>query len=488
MISSPTSANTTSVSILCLGVIAVVVHHLLFFYGYFGFDDMHYAKLASRLLEGQIDYGDHYSHRWTVLLPTALSYYLFGVSDFSTALPSMLCSAATLALLYRRFGSDAFVFLATVLLLFSVRWYVFYTDKLMPTAFLSLFAFWAWLCYEQIRLDGTNRLRGFLFASLLLLAFLAKGTIILIVPLLAFYLVQDLRSKSLQRWRYSIWSGAALLLLYFVATYLLTGNPLTRFMAIESNAYLNDCSYSEMPLAATWHRLTTGFATLMWEEGLAKFLVVAIAALTYARYMRVEADVYRPLKFYAATIIVLFLSMNFMTISLTAYNPTCLDTRHFLFAVPIMVACAGSILESFRLGNLVRAVIVAFLICLLVPSVKHMMYAKSLNYTTTKADVMTLSDRLDDKVIVTNPVMVNLLGFYHGFDETKNPLLTVDQVTPTSCDQGCYLVANWYTDYHAGKNVAAMINALSTKGYTAVEDKEMSAKFKSISVYRITTK
>ncbi len=68
----------------------MVLYHLVAYFGHYGYDYMQYAQLAKQIADGAftLDNGDHFSYRWTLLLPTALSYKLFGVSDFASALPS----------------------------------------------------------------------------------------------------------------------------------------------------------------------------------------------------------------------------------------------------------------------------------------------------------------------------------------------------------------------------------------------------------------
>jgi hypothetical protein len=54
----------------------VIAHHVYGYFGHYGYDDLHYAELATQLWQGQLDYTDHYSYRLAILLPTALAYTL----------------------------------------------------------------------------------------------------------------------------------------------------------------------------------------------------------------------------------------------------------------------------------------------------------------------------------------------------------------------------------------------------------------------------
>ena len=79
-----------SPSILLIYIIIVGLYHFFGYTGHFGFDDLHYAELASKLLNGNINFEDHYAYRFPVILSTSLFYGLFGISDFSSSMPALL--------------------------------------------------------------------------------------------------------------------------------------------------------------------------------------------------------------------------------------------------------------------------------------------------------------------------------------------------------------------------------------------------------------
>ena len=134
---------------LLLSLIFLVIHHTHFFYGHFGYDDLHYAELAHELTKEKMDFTDHYSYRWPILVMTAISYQIFGISDFSSAIPAILISSGILFLMFGEFRKHPFAMLIAVLLFFMIRWNLFYTDKLMPDIFVSGFVFLAWISYTK---------------------------------------------------------------------------------------------------------------------------------------------------------------------------------------------------------------------------------------------------------------------------------------------------------------------------------------------------
>lgn len=84
--------------------LALVVRMALFFGGVRGSDAYAYAHEAYNIATGQYDVQAEtmfYGFRYAVLLPTALAYKLFGVSDWSSALFPLLASLVTLWLIVR---------------------------------------------------------------------------------------------------------------------------------------------------------------------------------------------------------------------------------------------------------------------------------------------------------------------------------------------------------------------------------------------------
>jgi hypothetical protein len=449
-----------------MSIALLIINHSYFFYGYFGYDDMHYSKLSSWILDGRMDYSDHYSYRWTILGFTALSYAILGVTDFSTALPSLLISATILLTFYYRYLDDSFSLMIALLLFFSVKWLVFYTDKLMPDIYVSCFLFVAWCIYQSRNKNYSIRLQGILFAFSLFLAFLSKGTVIIIVPLLIFYFYSDLRKSDRVIWRWSLLTGGVLLIIYFATIYLMTGDIFARFSAIKSNEYFNSCSYNLMPVSQTWDRITHEFVQFVWRENLLVFLLIPIVSLIYAHINRFEEDRIRTINYYFWTIVILFLSMNFMTISMSSYNPGCLDVRHYLFMFPIMSASCVSILEILQLKRKFKSIVFILLLFGLIPTGRLMQYSKSIEYSIHKQDYISLSSDLSQKniVIVSNQVMINLINFYSAFRK-EDYLYTPKTLMPNYVLEESYLVSNWYSEFHASVALESLKNDLYNGGY-----------------------
>lgn len=481
-----TKAHTISVTILTLAIVTLILNHYYFFYGYFGYDDMHYSKLSYLLLKGESDFADHYSYRWTILYLTALSYYFFGISDFATAFPALMLSFGILFLIFINFKDSVFLLISTLLLFFSIRWNVFYTDKLMPDMFVSFFLFTAWLSFVRWSKNNHYYFYSTVFVISLFLAFLSKGTAILITPLLILYFILDFKSGNLAKWKYPILMGGFLIILYIGLIYVLTGHPFSRFYAIQDNSYFNSCSYNEMPISETLDRVTSGFLKLIWNESLIIFLVIVFIAKLYAFFYVKSTKSKKRINFYSNTVLVLFLSMNFMTISLDSYNPTCLDIRHYLFAVPIMSVCVGYILKDLGLSKSSKLIVLTLALICIIPTIKHMYYAKSLNYKDTKDDIIKLITNFqnEDITIVSNQVMINLISFYSLY-QYKGKLCTVKNFEDEKCEDNCFLISNWYSEFHSGTDLNQIITELKNGKNRISIYPQVYEGFKGLTLYKI---
>ncbi|MEM8584289.1 MAG: hypothetical protein AAGF87_08475 [Bacteroidota bacterium] len=475
-----------SLIVLLVSIALFVINHVLFFGGYFGYDDMHYARLSYNLLHGEMDFADHYSYRWPVLGFTALSYALFGVSDFATALPSLLLSLGILFLVYWHFKHSVYLILLSILLCCSIKWHVFYSDKITPDIYVSFFLFLAWSVYTRFSGDRFVFLNSIIFASSLFLAFLSKGTVLLIIPLLAFYFFRDFRKGDLYKWKYSIPIGLALLVAYLLLCYALTGDPLARFHAISENSYFSSCSYDLLPRSELIHRISLGFIQLAWKESLLNFLIFAVLIWVYGRMTLNEEESKRKINMCFSSVVVLFLSLNFMTFSLTSYSPGCLDLRHYLFSVPIMSVCLVSMIRYLKISWFAKTIFLVAAILMLKPTIDHKVTSIPYDYPGTKQDLLVLADMLMDTedVILSNTVFVNLLNYYSGF-QLDNRLYTPDIFKLDRCGGKCYVLTNWYTEFFSGTTVSTIEENSEQYKLIGLEQSIYTENTKGIYAHRI---
>jgi len=497
--------NRSNQLIFIAFVLVAVFHHFFGYLGHYGFDDMEYAHAAARLAHGEFDAGNHYSFRLTLVGLTALSYKLFGINDWASALPPLIFFIGTLALVYRILKDESGSIFTIGLALFSFNnWTFFYSDKLMPDVAVTFFAFlfcYIIYSYKYLPRKMSELAFSFLAALALFLCFNSKETVVLLAPLVVWLMVTDLVQKRYGRfWLQFVGFSLLLLVGYLVVCQLIFGNAATRFNAIVANSYLNSCSYDQQPFSETLKRITFGLAKLfLTQDMLLGFLVVLLAFFFVpVRQLLKLAD---RKSFFIVSSVVLMFSANFMSISVTSYIPMCPDPRHYLFIVPVVAVAAALILNDylrvfrFRIGFFVFVLIafgfslflksvsgyhlylpvlvaigcivfvrnqiqvqrifaILLLVALLFQSADMFIYARNVNYRKQKKIVQReLIDKNQPCVVITDEVQKRLGNYYSGF----SPEATCRFINYAEADTFHFqknvkklLLNNWYTRYLSG--------------------------------------
>jgi len=500
MISKPGRAY----SILLIYIILVILYHLFAYTGHFGYDDIHYAELAADMLNGSLNFEDHYVYRFPVILFTALFYLIFGISDLSSSLPALLITILILITVFNILKEQGKVVLIIGLSLCTLsNWFLFYSDKLMPDIYVALSVIWALAIINRYKFKTDKDkplLYAFLLALSLLFGFMSKGTIVLVLPLLVFQIVTDIvQKRDLKFWGYSLLSGMVLMSLYLFVIWALTGDLLKRFDAIAANSYLNLCSYDQQSLNILLKRVFLGFFELSIFQTLATGFILVFATL----FQRKGLKIFRmenSHSFFQASAVILFLSSSFMTISPTSYAPMCLDPRHYLFLVPVVAIPAARIIADFLENKKAAIQIVVALVCvsfisfflqgnsfwklylpltalffifilfkkekrkqhlfillfaliLLLLPLERIPYAQKVNYRKQKAimEEQVLKNN-QEYHIVTNEVQKRLLDYYSGFNADQvQRFLSYEAFERDHSGEGKkLLLLNWYSRYLSG--------------------------------------
>ncbi len=485
--------------------IVIIAYHIFGYLGHFGYDDLHYARLAVDFSNGNVDFNDHFTFRFPLIILTALSYSVFGVSDFASSIPSLLITILTLVFVFVLLKNKNYItqLFGQSLTIFS-SWFIFYSDKMMPDIYVAFSVMLALFILHQYKFGNKKHpiLYSIGLSLALLFGFMAKETIILVVPLLLYFAIVDfIFKRDLKFWTYSISSGIVILAAYFILIWLLTGNVAKRFEAITSNSYLNLCSYDRQPVKILLERISFGFVGMLTYQGM---LVGYIFVFIYLIRNNIK-NYYKfidSFSYWLVSAAILFLSSNFMTISVNSYSPMCLDPRHYLFLIPVVAIPAATLLNRFAetkenallyiliffvaatiaksfpgetswfhyvpLGVLILLFCffkqhklskilfsILFVIVLAIMPFKSVVYARKVNYQKQK-EIITeqVLRKYKDAVVVTDEVQKRLGNYFLEFDgNNTNSFINFDDFKPDSTtDKQNLLYLNWYTQYLSGMN------------------------------------
>lgn len=517
--------------ILLFFILVLFLHHHFAYISHYGYDDIHYAELSNNLLQGHIDFEDHSSYRLSLLIFTSLFYFLLGISDFSTSLPALVVSIGILFIVFQILKKWGTVTLTIGLALTTLsNWFLFYSDKIMPDIYvaLSILASIA-VIYHYKFING--RKHAFKYALLLsislLFGFMAKGTIVLVLPLLLYFCVIDILNKrDLKFWRMAAISGLVLLGIYFVVMWSLTGSLLKRFEAIANNSYLNPCSYDQQPLIFLLRRISYEFFYSLVRDSTIIGFVMVISVLFKKRkipYYKMQDE----FSFFMVSAIILLLSSNFTTISVTSYSPMCLDPRHYLFLIPVSAIPASIIISRFIERNEYRYQIiigllfisfislfgasnlswklyipltglfiiyaflrtntvnqtlflVLFMAILFIKPLEMIPYAEKIAYKEQKSIFKEyLLNKQEESLVITNEVQVRYANYFNKFGK-NNPqeFVQYDDFQYDSTDtRKKFLFLNWYTRYLSAlekKNMPYYARNISPSNKLLYENKDLN--------------
>ena len=278
--------------VLASHLLVLIIYHQFGYLGHYGYDDLQYAEIANNLNHGVVDFSDHFTYRFPLILLTSLSFLVFGVNDFASAISSLLATITILIIVYRLLERKSTIYLSLGLsfTLFN-HWFIFYSDKLMPDMFVALAFLLAIVVLRAYYFSKEKKkitsLYSFFLATTVLFGFTCKGTIVLLIPLLGYFFITDLILKRHQ----SFWLQSLLFAIVMFTSYLgiigwLTGDFLARFRTISDNSYLNFCSYDQQPLSFLIKRIFYEFYKQQIDNGLLVGLLFVLPFLTTRNFKK----------------------------------------------------------------------------------------------------------------------------------------------------------------------------------------------------------
>jgi hypothetical protein len=452
----------------------IIAHHLYCYMGHYGYDDIGYARIATHLTQGQIDWHDHFFYRIIPVLFTALSYIVFGINDFASALPAIVVNSLGVIVLHqivRKKG--AFISILALSIYVLDCWTLFYADKLMADSYLTTGVLITLYALYKHKFDGGENkpLRyAVWFAGGLIFSFMCKEDIILLTIPYAYLLIVDVfKKRNLQFWKYVALSIVAFLAIYLFGCYLLFNDALIRIHEIYKNDYINSCSYSLQPLKYLVARLSTEFVRMLYASTLIFSFAIILGQLLVQKKRIKEVLQFNSFDdFFVSFFIVAVFSCNFMSVSVKAYNPMCLDIRHYLFLVPIgavalavfistqlaqlaskimlTIACILVIIGTYYFDvalniTVVRATAVLFIVYAFIPRIKiytkaffvvlfiaiqcmyivtNYKYATIINYPKQRDIITNFIKTHTNSNIVTDEVLYNFNNYFAGFGKYSN--------------------------------------------------------------------
>lgn len=333
-------------------VAALIIRMLLFTGGVRGSDAYAYALHAFQIASGQYDINaieSFYGFRYALLLPTALSYCLFGVNDYASVLFLYLSSLLNILVVFflaQEIFDRKTAFVASVLLaIYPLD--IATSNTLSPDSFIPLFSSLAILFYVKAekKWNASQNAGGFLFLAgiAIALAYLSRITSIFVFAALVLYhLFRNYKISSL------IWVAIALAIplggeaLYYTIA---TGDPLFHFHRIAVHESLVKGADPDAIVSLLFYpKVMFGFDLTGWAfYGLLWWMV--LAGLLIAVMQR-DKKILLPAFF----LVIPFLGFEFGTQSLKEMIPIMKNYNYLsLITAPAVIIAGYALNEGFHL-------------------------------------------------------------------------------------------------------------------------------------------
>jgi hypothetical protein len=379
MVKNP-AASTNLSGFAITALIFVVAVHLFFLWqaqpGFQASDDLAYAYAANNILHGKFQLvPGHFFNRFGVTVPTALSYFLFGVNSYSTVLWSLICSLVIVVTLFfttlRIFGVASAFFATFLLAINPVQ--IKFAVLLGPDIVVSMALFLVVVTLYFARNDFSDRspaLLGTLLSLFFYLAVLAKLTAVWVLPFLFLIFVRDIfKGQHLKLWGWICSSAVLFGAVFFGLYYIYTGDPLYRLAGIEQGVnQVARYSYQHKPAIELIKRVSVEPIAFLfkWPEVLI-LMVLAIPA-TFSSVVAQQKIV----RYWLAFALIILAMLWLGSTSLSHYNPITMLPRMLLPMLPALSLLAGVVLAKIFINGpvvdsrlIVKLLLAVFMVILL---------------------------------------------------------------------------------------------------------------------------
>jgi 4-amino-4-deoxy-L-arabinose transferase-like glycosyltransferase len=409
---------------------------LYFFIGLNWSDDPYYVDLANQIIHGTMYISSPHSTRALIIYPLAMSFALFGISEFSAVLYPLICSLAGIVVIFylgKKIVNEKIGLLSAFLLaVFPLD--VNYATWIMGEAPLALFLSLSVLFFIKANENSKKSKNIFYILAGIFTGFgyLVKvsGAITLIF-FSVYFIYQFLRTRKIQKWPIFV-------LLGFLTVLTLEGT----FYFYKTHNFLQRY-YSEVYYFGEKQRLTNELVTdlnfypnIMFNirnifsdySYFGPFYLFVILSILYFLIKR-EKKSYLLIIWFLS----LFLYMQYGTMSIKEYIPMHRLDRHLIvLSTPAILIFSYFLMDICKYKNLkpIALFMAIFLVLMFLTHINNITYLQRGSTKDTKLIFDFLKDK--DIPIYSDGGTVGHLNFYFGFQK-RNSLRTIEWLT--NCDE-----------------------------------------------------
>lgn len=365
----PSGDKTTLIALAAIILIAAALRAYSFA-GFIGLDDAEYADLADRVLKGVFPFGMYegaavFPQRVGVIIPAAVIFRLFGVSELTMVIYPLVISVLSVAVAYvaasQFFGQRAGLIAAFIWALLPVE--MSNATKLLPDLPSAFYASLGVLGVLLISGSGEKRkavifLWGLLAGASFGISWLCKESITYLAPFCLFLLIYTIRKDPGKNT--ALWAGVAAASIGILFTEMLayrhfTGDWLFRFHQVEINYQQFKNGFFTEGSRFGWDP-GSGYAANLAKRLLvtgpkaifinSQFLYTPLIGLAASAYAWLRKD--RAFLIPAIWLFTLAFMFNFSSSSTSTYIPLALFNRYlYPICLPAVALSAGLVERVF---------------------------------------------------------------------------------------------------------------------------------------------
>ena len=406
---------------LCV-LLIILIHLAIRLWGFSGIhdpDEILYSEAARQLQAGQYVGQNHYSVRYMILVPLAITQMFFGINEYTCIVTPMIYSLACLGLIYLvgNIYADQ-----KVGLIAAALWAVFPLDIIQATELhldVPLTMFLGLCVYALIRgerTSGRNQQMLFILAGVALgFAYLAKEVGLV---LLMFLSIRALWRRVWHRGYFLIALGLLTVVGLEMAWFgILTGNPLYR---VSPNVWAQhaDLMHADVTSPLAW---MSEYAEMLMNPLSTRsvyftgFFILVLVGTLWGWYARDRAVM--ELSVWWMSILAVF---NFAPLDTTFQHPLFQHyprTIHPIFMPGLVIVAytiAHHLASSLRIVSVLCCLLPVVLVSVWLNRLENRQFAESARQSVALAQSLP-----GDVAIVTDPLLIWKLRFYYEFQNKK---------------------------------------------------------------------
>jgi hypothetical protein len=357
MISNHNNLKLTSLSTFILITILYLITRIILFKGFNGTDDLHYAMLSSKMINGSysaFNRFDIFSGRVLLIFWQAFIYKLFGITVFSTQIGTISITVIACYLtIYYVIKPDN----KTVLSVLTAVFYfnpvtIFSTIGILPDAYVMLTCVILLMLIKKISTTETSvkakYLNCLLIAAVIISSLFIKEITILFLPWLCVYLMLKIKPKGFSLSIFVFCVCLLGIIIIGLAYFAKTGEFFFKISQIKNSENFPKSSHPLPPIRYIFwlNLLIAGFYPVVFGLGI---ILTQIFKKNISGLLNNEIDI----SFFMLLVVAYFFQLTF-----ASNNPLIPDPRQFLFLLPIAIAYLYPYIRNILFGNMSVSVLV----------------------------------------------------------------------------------------------------------------------------------